>query len=236
MVQAHDIVLNYNDAIIYGSDLALLESSTAWLNDACIHFFLEIIKSRVGHHDRKDSSHSLSVALMDPSVIFYFIHHCIESDEIDEFVASASIPITGKIFIPVNDGMVGPVENKTVMGTHWSLLVFVKRETQGEFWHFDSLHKSGNVQVARFVAQKFEKHFLRPGSSTFVNARTPQQTNGFDCALHLLGAVQLFAFMEQIDLESHERLLKEYVDAHPNFCKDLRHHILAEIQRIRSNV
>ena len=31
-------LLNYHDAVIYPSDLALLDSPTAWLNDACINF------------------------------------------------------------------------------------------------------------------------------------------------------------------------------------------------------
>ena len=31
-------LLNYHDAVIYPSDLVLLDSPTAWLNDACINF------------------------------------------------------------------------------------------------------------------------------------------------------------------------------------------------------
>lgn len=34
----HIHLLNYHDAVIYPSDLALLDSPTAWLNDACINF------------------------------------------------------------------------------------------------------------------------------------------------------------------------------------------------------
>ena len=32
------LLLNFHDAVIYESDLSLLDSPTAWLNDACIHF------------------------------------------------------------------------------------------------------------------------------------------------------------------------------------------------------
>jgi Ulp1 family protease len=227
--QTNDLVLNYNDAIIYGSDLALLESPTAWLNDACINFFLELTKCRL---KEKQSNTQNSIALLDPSVVFYFVHHCTESDEIEEFVASASLPVTGKIFIPVNDGMVDGLGNTTSVGTHWSLLVLVKQEGQGEFWYFDSMNKSGNGEVARLVSRKFEQHFLGDGSSKFINARTPQQSNGFDCALHVLATIQLFSCMEQQDLESHERLLKEHVDANPNFCLELRRHMVDEIQRL----
>jgi Ulp1 family protease len=40
VVSADRLLVNYNDAVIYASDLAILDSSTAWLNDACINFQL----------------------------------------------------------------------------------------------------------------------------------------------------------------------------------------------------
>lgn len=36
----NQLLINYHDAFIYSSDLALLDHQTAWLNDACIHFQL----------------------------------------------------------------------------------------------------------------------------------------------------------------------------------------------------
>ena len=33
-------LLDYHDAVVYPADLALLDSPTAWLNDACIHFHM----------------------------------------------------------------------------------------------------------------------------------------------------------------------------------------------------
>ena len=38
---ANNLLLNYHDAVIYKSDIALLDSPTAWLNDACINFQLK---------------------------------------------------------------------------------------------------------------------------------------------------------------------------------------------------
>jgi hypothetical protein len=34
------LLINYHDAVIYPSDLALLDSTTDWLNDACINFHM----------------------------------------------------------------------------------------------------------------------------------------------------------------------------------------------------
>jgi hypothetical protein len=35
----NEFVVNYNDAVIYGKDLGLLESNTAWLNDGTMLAF-----------------------------------------------------------------------------------------------------------------------------------------------------------------------------------------------------
>ena len=39
-------LLNYHDAVVYPSDLALLDSPTAWLNDACINFQMTRLQHR----------------------------------------------------------------------------------------------------------------------------------------------------------------------------------------------
>ena len=39
-------LLNYHDAVVYPSDLALLNSPTAWLNDACINFQMTRLQHR----------------------------------------------------------------------------------------------------------------------------------------------------------------------------------------------
>lgn len=39
-MSADDLLVNYHDAVIYPSDLALLDSPTDWLNDACINFHM----------------------------------------------------------------------------------------------------------------------------------------------------------------------------------------------------
>jgi hypothetical protein len=52
-VSADRLLVNYNDAVIYTSDLAILDSSTAWLNDACINFQLTRLQQQ--HQQRERS-------------------------------------------------------------------------------------------------------------------------------------------------------------------------------------
>ena len=40
------LLLNYHDAVIYPADMAILDTPTAWLNDAIIHFQLTRMQHR----------------------------------------------------------------------------------------------------------------------------------------------------------------------------------------------
>jgi sentrin-specific protease 8 len=220
-----DLLLNFNDAIIYGSDLALVQSRTAWLNDACINFFFELMKQRVGK--------SIPVTFMDPSVVSFFVHQCIEEEEIEEFVSGTSFPATGKIFIPVNDSMVQSTAWHTMGGSHWSLLLVAKSDKNVQFWHFDSIENSRNVRAAEEIAEKFGQNgFDISSSPSVVKAVTPQQTNGYDCGIHMLAAVQTFAAMEEMDLNLHEARLRREILDRPGFCVELRRVITNEILRL----
>ena len=46
------LLLNYHDALIYESDLSILDSPTAWLNDACINFQF----TRLQHRQQGDGA------------------------------------------------------------------------------------------------------------------------------------------------------------------------------------
>jgi hypothetical protein len=56
VVSANRLLVNYNDAVIYTSDLAILDSSTAWLNDACINFQLTRLQQQQQQRDRSNVS------------------------------------------------------------------------------------------------------------------------------------------------------------------------------------
>jgi hypothetical protein len=56
-----NILISYHDAVIYPSDLALLDSTTDWLNDACINFQMKHLQhSQDGRRDmRKEGNDDL---------------------------------------------------------------------------------------------------------------------------------------------------------------------------------
>eukprot|EP00804_Cyclotella_cryptica_P000294 CCRYP_010224-RA/>CCRYP_010224-RA protein AED:0.05 eAED:0.05 QI:252/1/1/1/1/1/2/114/300 len=152
------LLLNFHDAVIYESDLFLLDCPTAWLNDACIHFQM----TRLQHRNRKDRSDrevgghgivQLEDLFLDPAVISYLMHQCDENDDdfVDEsfnlyqawdlikFNLSATESITAspstkklfkRVFVPINDQFNGSRETFTRPGggSHWSLLLWTIME------------------------------------------------------------------------------------------------------------
>jgi hypothetical protein len=138
------------------------------MNDAIIHFYFEYLQ----HQSPSDGDY-----FMDPSVVSYFMHHCVEMEDIEEFVHSAPFPrpstgnTRGRIFIAVNDCMM-PFSSRsssssTAQGTHWSLLVLdiqilVHDDKDIPVFlahHFDS-HGSTNTNqlVARKIVEKILAH------------------------------------------------------------------------------
>lgn len=256
----NELLINYHDAVIYGWELKLIERRNEWLNDSCINFYFTHLQQ---HFQALDPAPSF--LFMDPSVVSFFMHQCVDQDEIEDFVSSTQFPGRGTrgdgiIFIAVNDKMAKNSDPYSVVsggGSHWSILVvqavsFQKRKndetkstTTLDFWHFDSVRHSGNRQAAEDIAAKIAKHAFPEGligtkNSRFITlqATTPQQENGYDCGVHVLGAAKILSNYLSIagndsrlgDLEGCLR--KEMGNSPQKFCSTLRHEMSSEIRRL----
>lgn len=287
-----ELILNYNDAVIYGCDLRLIERRTEWLNDSCIHFFFTLLEQQrqscTGISTTVPSTRR-SLLFMDPSVVSFWMHQCTDRDEIGDFVKNTQFPgkegeRDGVLFIPVNDNMsTYSTSNNTTWqvsdsGSHWSLLVLgvfftEKRERENRhfltrtlrFWHFDSIRTSGNIQAANDIAAKICLHVYPEASITPAlasdlskvtkgivhQAETPQQQNGYDCGVHVLGAAKILSkyilmttftsdkgFIGTRDSpcrrlkDLEECLRNEIGNDSQGFCSKLRHEISFEIRRL----
>jgi sentrin-specific protease 8 len=187
------LLLNYHDAVLYESDLALLESPTAWLNDACMNFAM----TRLGQKFSQQ-------VVLDPAVVAFFVHQCVDEDEIQEFMqGNPQLQTSDLIFIPINNGHAPSNTWHKQRGTHWSLLVIVRND-HGlvRYLHFDSVSGS-NACTAQAVAENFSRIF-KPQSNNVVvvECKTPQQSNGYDCGLHVVASAQVLATMDDVNEDS----------------------------------
>ena len=181
-------ILNFNDALIYGSDLKLVQSRTEWLNDACIHFYLNVLQNRLQQQQSPNSDNN-QIIFMDPSVVSFFMHQCCDDEDFADFKAGTKFPKHGYCFIPVNDAMRSRDDGNyywsSHSGTHWSLLVVViigktnnnvrqeqEEEHRFEFWHFDSVANSGNLFAAQDIAKKLSKVVFSPSSHRSTSSTT----------------------------------------------------------------
>lgn len=239
-------ILNYDDAVIYGSDLKLVNSRTEWLNDACIHFYMNVLRNRLNQSPRSNTE----FLFMDPSVVSFFMHQCSDEEDFEDFKKGTKLPNHGFVFIPVNNAMRRRSEfHKDYFhnGSHWSLLVIAicksgsgtGIERHRQYWHFDSVKHSGNSFAAKDIADKLSAVFPH-GSETIVQeADAPQQENGYDCGIHMLETMKLLCSDDMsnekcmdkalTDLQLQENKLQIFVKANPGFCQRLRKEIVQEI-------
>jgi sentrin-specific protease 8 len=254
-----DLIISYHDAVIYGSDLKLLEQRTQWLNDSCIHFYFTWLTQQRQQRHLPSSLPPSSLYFMDPSVVSFWMHQCCDEEDINDFVSSVPFPkrqksSRGRIFVAVNDNM-SAASNWQIpkSGNHWSLLVIDvtgDEDDEVQYWHFDSVSSSGNLRAAEDIAQKFRAHVYPSGKAkssetnlTVTSAETPQQENGYDCGVHVLGAAKVFSNLTDADsigessmnsLKVLENSLKTAIGNNPSeFCGNLRTEIASEIQRLR---
>ncbi|KAG7343259.1 Ulp1 protease family protein [Nitzschia inconspicua] len=205
------MLLNYNDAVIYTRDLRLVVEND-WLNDSIMHFYLELLQQESSEgHDY----------FMDPSVVSFFMQHCNDHEDIEDFVTSAPFPKDhGRIFIAVNDKMSAAADSgaswmqhaprgcATAQGTHWSLLLMTigtlpsaDKISVGAY-HFDS-HGECNLKVAVEIATKIAKYIYK-SNARVISCKTPQQVNGYDCGIHVLTAARVLASLNNIDFHQQK--------------------------------
>ena len=203
-----EFVVNYHDACIYGRDLSLLESPTAWLNDACINFYTTVLQRQ-----QLEKFPETNTLFMDPSVISFLMHQCHDEDELREFSSGACKNFHGaksseglRLVVPISDHFLASQDAWAVpsAGMHWSLLILSylsKPSTSSNdpyeimtlAFHLDS--SGGNFYAAEAVAKMIHKTFclstpLAPEPLTLLECRVPRQQTGYDCGIHVLASAE----------------------------------------------
>lgn len=146
------VIASFQDAIIYDSDVRILESQSGWLNDRCINFFCKLLES--GHYFANVTT---SFRCIDPAVVSFMKLQCEDEDEFQDLACGFSLkPDDNVVFFPVNDSAL--LEEGSC--SHWSLLVLFLEQRSG--FHLDSMSGRGSgpskqFQQARRTAEAFEK-------------------------------------------------------------------------------
>jgi sentrin-specific protease 8 len=189
MSTKEEIILNYNDSLIYESDLEILNDGQ-WLNDRLIAFVYEYLEREI-YLDQP------AVSFLNPSTV-QFLKLCSSMDEARMcFLDPLDMNKKKYCFMPLNNNIYAEMTG----GTHWSLM-FVDRSTS-IMYHFDSIG-SNNDQAIKFF-QKYKSYFGLEKYLTYESF--PKQSNSSDCGVYVLGKNILINKIEFM----HEILLKNFI-------------------------
>lgn len=237
--QDGDLVVNFHDACIYGRDLALLESPTEWLNDACLHFALTDLQVSLDQVTQGDT------LLLDPAVVAFLMHQCHDEDDFGDFCRGCrEFKGIYRLVIPVNDTLTSSNWAVPGKGTHWSLLVIERGggENSNIFgYHFDSVATSGNLRVAQAVADKVvlaSKGAFASYAPSVRLCRTPLQRNSYDCGVHVIAVAKAVVSLEVSrstdSPEDYESTLTDLINAHDEPCLVIRSKLATRIRQLAS--
>ena len=168
-------IISFGDSIVRKSDLNLL-SGPHWLNDRIISFYFEYLYE-------KEFESSTKLVFISPEVSQFL--KMAQKEELGIFLEPLNLDEKDLIILAVNNSN----DPERPGGSHWSLLMYSRQAH--EFFHFDS--SSGmNNDSARQLASKTHSYLM---TKTNVEERFPlrikevpvvQQSNGYDCGVHLL--------------------------------------------------
>ena len=146
-----------------------------WLNDRIISFYFEYLYE-------KEFDSSSKLVFISPEVC-QFLKMATSKAELGIFLEPLQLEEKDLIVLAVNNS----TDPDRPGGSHWSLLMFSKQAR--EFFHFDS--SSGmNKESARQSASKTHQYLMSKTEDKFPirlkDVQVVQQSNGYDCGVHLL--------------------------------------------------
>lgn len=213
------VVMSLGDALLRKSDIALLQGPY-WLNDRVISFYFEYL-----HQHKFDSSSK--ICFISPEVSQFL--KLVSSAEIPVFLEPLTLEDKEIILLAVNNAH----DPNQPGGSHWSLLIFSRQAM--EFFHLDSApgyNDSDARQLARklhdFLRKKFPENKCQ--EFRFSDVDVPNQTNGYDCGIHLLchaeHATRHFVMfgephgLEPIDIDKVKKKREEILARLVEFAQD----------------
>lgn len=182
--------LSYGDVLLRASDLDLLRSPTAWLNDQIMDFYFEFLTRE------KLQGCSSDVAFLSASVAFLVSNSA--PGDLGLLLGPLDLCSKRLVLLPVNDNP----DVESAGGSHWSLLAFY-RDGSG-FHHYDSMEGS-NAAVARDLVPGMAVAVGLEPPFWVVEEKAPQQCNGYDCGLHVLAVAEALCDVEMAGGEESQR-------------------------------
>ncbi|EGD80718.1 hypothetical protein PTSG_01308 [Salpingoeca rosetta] len=180
---ASRVVVTYEDASLFASDVALLEPGQ-WLNDAIFTFAFEYF--RHGHAETRARSKSGDVVFVDPSSLQLLFAMDAASARVAllEPIGAAQAKV---LVIPVNDAVSDARQPNA--GTHWALLAVDTEQSRALY--LDSMPSASmRDQVVTPLLTRLSAALGTHKRLTLLQPPFPRQANSFDCGMYALAAAE----------------------------------------------
>lgn len=212
MMSKNEVVLSYGECLLRESDVSLLKGPY-WLNDTIISFYFEFLEKDIFRTNKSvlfvSPEVTQCIKISPQSDLTIFLDPLVQSEQ-REFV-----------FFALNDNDM--IESSG--GSHWSLLVLSIPEMM--VFHLDSSSGSNHNQ-ARELGAKVAKYFSFPLPGSIEHVPSLQQTNGYDCGIHVLCNTEQLA-----NHAIHYKKIKTCPRLPPESVKMKRKEIIAVIEQLR---
>lgn len=164
---AGPVVASLEDCLVREEDLALLQPGN-WLNDQIVGFYFELCQHR--------KFAGQGIAFVGPEVTQFA--KVAAAEEVAVCLGPLELDNKAAVMWAVNNSR----ELDTPGGSHWSLLVFSRRELA--FYHLDSSAGMNRGEAAALAARV--QRVVGAPRAGVAEVEVAQQTNGSDCGVHLL--------------------------------------------------
>ena len=216
------------DHIPTGTDMNILQLSTAWLLDKHIGFYFEYLKFEF-LRSRED------ILFIDPSAS----HAVLLTEEPNEILLPLELPGKKFIFMAINDKQEDePDEIRSSSqsesttssepgGNHWAFMLFDREQNKLRYYDSDDLENyttagvlSRAMKNALKLLEKLEV-FLNIDLDFNVEENSPKQINGYDCGLYVCAVAHAVAqHLIRNDFRADEEDSFAYIT--PEYIFDLR--------------
>ncbi|ERM97931.1 hypothetical protein AMTRI_Chr06g195410 [Amborella trichopoda] len=209
--EGNEKVLSYEDVILRKSDLDILQGPY-FLNDCIIEFYFAYLSSSLPQD-----------ILLVPPCISFWIMSCTDKQGLEPFVNPLKLQSRNLVIFPINDNDdVSMAEG----GSHWSLLVYIRKKNA--FLYFDSMMGCNEWHAVKLYRAVNVLMGGQSVSAKFVEGKTLQQKNGYDCGVHTLVVAEAFCcWYYGNNEEDFDNALERQVTA--NIVGEMRRKILSII-------
>lgn len=159
------------------NELSVLQSDF-WLWDDHIQLYIDIVNSRIV------TSHA-KLHILNPSIAQAVKIN--GPEETIHLLDPLNLKDIDLLIVPVNDSQELTIDHGTPLGSHWSLLCFVRESSS--YYYYDSLNPY-NLKHSEMMANKLSCYFGTSSDPILKCIRGPKQKNGHDCALFFIMAAE----------------------------------------------